>query len=78
MVYADLCLGLQVECEAYWSSEQIASSDHKPVAALLQLQQHPIRPHWWPTFDKTFNKYMVSERMSHEVRLKKHTKHVRP
>ena len=32
----------------FWSGEQVSTSDHKPVATLLQLEHRPARPSWWP------------------------------
>jgi hypothetical protein len=35
-------------CRAMWSGEEVSTSDHKPVAALLVLPMRSHRPRWWP------------------------------
>ena len=39
---------LPVICRQYSCGEEACSSDHKPVAAFLELAQLPGRPSWWP------------------------------
>ena len=39
---------LPVTCGGFWSATDMNTSDHKPVAAQLQLHHRPLRPPWWP------------------------------
>jgi hypothetical protein len=46
----------------FWCGEQVSTSDHKPVATLLQLEHRPVRPSWWPYPRELETKFFISSR----------------